>query len=561
MNQPPPLRRCAVYTRKSSEEGLEQAFNSLDAQREAGVAYIHSQAQEGWQLVETVYDDGGYSGATLERPAVQQLLSDIRAQRIQVVVVYKVDRLTRSLGDFAKLIDLFDQHGVAFASVTQQFQTTTSMGRLVLNVLLSFAQFEREVTGERIRDKIAASKKKGWWMGGLPPIGYDILDRHLVVNEFEAHVVRQVFERYLAAGSVTALVQALRQDGIRTKVYTSRAGHVHGGRPFSRGHLYHLLHNRIYIGEIVHRKEAYLGKHSAIIDDDLWQQTQALLKANHHAWHQEAYVRTPFLLKGVLFDLEGNRFSPMQSRKGARTYRYYVNQRVLQFEELPAQAIRRLPAESLEQAVMKAVSKAEKDDEHEHMWGHDGLEHDAVAQHAAWRQRIRRVEVGVDHLCITVAGRDAKDNNAIQTVVDAGHHTTASPMRVLNVPWTLVRRRGRTELRLPGVPTQSKSQFQEELIAAVVRALQWRDDVIEGRIPSIKALAQREQLDRRYVMRVLRLSFLAPDLIEAILIGWQPPELTLERFRRPIPLEWAMQRKYFSFPSSSSVGPQRVPKS
>lgn len=236
-----PRRRCAIYTRKSSEEGLEQEFNSLDAQRDAGVAYIRSQAQEGWQLVETVYDDGGYSGATLERPALQQLLTDIHAQRIHVVVVYKVDRLTRSLGDFAKLIDVFDQHDVAFASVTQQFQTTTSMGRLVLNMLLSFAQFEREVTGERIRDKIAASKKKGWWMGGLPPIGYDIDDRHLVINEAEAHVVRQIFQRYLVVGSVSSLVQELRQDGIRTKVYTSRAGRTTGGRSFSRGHLYHLL--------------------------------------------------------------------------------------------------------------------------------------------------------------------------------------------------------------------------------------------------------------------------------------------------------------------------------
>ncbi len=224
-------------------------------------------------------------------------------------------------------------------------------------------------------------------------------------------------------------------------------------------------------------------------------------------------------------------------------------------------SIRRLPAESLEQAVMQAVIKVENDEEHEHMWGHGGLEHDAAAQHAAWRQRLRRVEVGADHLCLTVTNRDAKVNDGLQPVVDAGHHTTASPIRVLTVPWTLVRRGGRTELRLPGVPTQPKSQFHEALIAAVVRALQWKDDVIEGRIPSIKALAQREQLDRRYVMRVLRLSFLAPDLIEAILMGWQPPELTLERFRRPIPLEWAMQRQYFSFPSSSSVKPQRVPKS
>ena len=292
-----PRRRCAIYTRKSSEEGLDQAFNSLDAQREAGVAYIQSQAQEGWQLVETSYDDGGYSGATLERPALQQLLTDIQAQRIQVVVVYKVDRLTRSLGDFAKLIDVFDQHGVAFASVTQQFQTTTSMGRLVLNVLLSFAQFEREVTGERIRDKIAASKKKGWWMGGVPPLGYDVEDRHLIINEAEAQVVRHLFQRYLTVRSVSALVKELRQTGMVTKVYRSRAGRTSGGRPFSRGHLYHLLHNRVYRGEIVHRQEAYPGNHSAIIDDEVWQRTQAVFKANHQAWHRNNRGADAILVK------------------------------------------------------------------------------------------------------------------------------------------------------------------------------------------------------------------------------------------------------------------------
>ncbi|MGV7229606.1 MAG: recombinase family protein [Nitrospirales bacterium] len=547
MTPPLPLRRCAVYTRKSSEEGLDQAFNSLDAQREAGVAYIQSQAQEGWQLLETAYDDGGYSGATLERPALQQLLTDIRAQRIQVVVVYKVDRLTRSLGDFAKLIDLFDQHEVAFASVTQQFQTTTSMGRLVLNVLLSFAQFEREVTGERIRDKIAASKKKGWWMGGMPPIGYDIQDRHLVINDSQAQVVRKIFQRYLAVGSVSSLVQELRQDGTRTKVYTSRAGHAYGGRPFSRGHLYHLLHNRIYIGEIVHRQEAYPGNHSAILDDDLWQQTQALLKANYQAWHHDAYVRTPFLLKGLLFDAEGNRFSPMQTRKGARTYRYYVNQQVLQFQEMPAHAIRRLPAESLEQAVMKGILEAQKEEEGPQANGSQAKEPNDLGQHSV-RKLLTRVEVSADRLRITFNPSGAADQDSSKPVQDVDGEMKEAQARVLEVPWRMTRRGGRTEIQFKGVPAQTTSQPHEGLVLAMVRALQWKDDLVAGRFPTIKALAQRERLARSYVMRVLRLSFLAPDLIDAILNGWQPQGLTLEPFRRPIPLEWAAQRKFFDFP-------------
>ncbi|WNM63156.1 recombinase family protein [Candidatus Nitrospira neomarina] len=418
MALPPPQRRCAVYTRKSSEEGLEQAFNSLDAQREAGMAYIQSQAQEGWQLVDTVYDDGGYSGATLDRPALQQLLADIRAQRIQVVVVYKVDRLTRSLGDFAQLIALFDQHDVAFASVTQQFQTTTSMGRLVLNVLLSFAQFEREVTGERIRDKIAASKKKGWWMGGLPPLGYDVQDRQLIINEKEAQVVQHIFQRYLTVGSVSPLVQELRKDGTRTKVYRSRAGRTSGGRPFARGHLYHLLHNRIYRGEIVHRQEAYPGNHAAIIDEVVWQQTQALFKANHRAWQRGASVRTPFLLKGLLFDAAGNRFSPMQGRKGSRGYRYYVNQIVLQFREEHPSQIRRMPAELLEQAVTNACMEAVKDEEGSEDWVNHVNSLDELEQHAGWRQRLTRVEVSVDRLRITFNPTTTVDQGSINPEQD-----------------------------------------------------------------------------------------------------------------------------------------------
>src|SRR5215510_752697 len=272
--------RCAIYTRKSSEHGLEQDFNSLDAQREAGEAYIKSQAHEGWKLIKAHYDDGGLSGGTLQRPALQLLLTDIRARKIDVVVVYKVDRLTRSLADFAKLVDLFEAHGVSFVSVTQQFNTTTSMGRLTLNVLLSFAQFEREVAGERIRDKFAASRRKGMWMGGTIPLGYDVKDRKLTVNEAEAKTVRLIFQRYLALGCVSKLQIDLDRKGIRSKRRILTSGQVQGGCSFARGALYHLLRNRIYRGEVVHKGIAYPGEHEPIVNAELWNTVQARLSAN-----------------------------------------------------------------------------------------------------------------------------------------------------------------------------------------------------------------------------------------------------------------------------------------
>src|SRR5208283_2666975 len=256
-----PNRRCAIYTRKSSEEGLEQDYNSLHAQREACEAFIRSQAGEGWKLIKTAYDDGGFSGATMERPALQQVLSHIREGSIDVVVVYKVDRLTRSLADFARMVELFDAHNLSFVAVTQQFNSTTSMGRLTLNVLLSFAQFEREVTGERIRDKIAASKKRGMWMGGVVPLGYGLKGRQLVVNSKEAKIVQEIFAQYLSLGSVAELKQYLYRKRIRTKVRTSADGSPYGGKSFSRGALYLMLQNRIYLGEIVHKGAAYPGEH------------------------------------------------------------------------------------------------------------------------------------------------------------------------------------------------------------------------------------------------------------------------------------------------------------
>src|SRR5271169_6240020 len=273
-------KRCAIYTRKSSEEGLDQNFNSLHAQRQACEAFVKSQAGEGWRLIKTAYDDGGFSGGTMERPALKALLAEIKEKRIDTVVVYKVDRLTRSLADFAKIVEIFDAQRASFVAVTQQFNTTTSMGRLTLNVLLSFAQFERKVTGERIRDKIAASKKKGMWMGGVPPLGYRVQDRKLVIVDSEAEIVRSIFRRYAELGSVRLLKEELEAQGRKSKSWTSAAGRLIGGKPFSRGALYLMLRNRIYRGEIVHRDRTYPGEHAAVIDQLLWDAVQAQLRSN-----------------------------------------------------------------------------------------------------------------------------------------------------------------------------------------------------------------------------------------------------------------------------------------
>lgn len=317
--------RCAIYTRKSTEEGLDQSFNSLDAQREACEAYIKSQAGEGWHLVPTRYDDGGFSGGTLNRPAMQQLLVDVDAGKVDAIVVYKVDRLTRSLLDFTKVVERLDARGVSFVSVTQSFNTTTSMGRLTLNVLLSFAQFEREVTGERIRDKIAASKAKGMWMGGNVPLGYDLVDRRLVVNPKEAEQVRCIFSRYLELGSGVALMKKLRAANIVSKRWTSRSGQQRGGAPFSCGALYYLLQNRIYLGEIVHRGVRHDGQHDAIVSAQLFDDVQQALATNRQARRERPSRKDACILAGIIFDGDGNPLTTSFSYgRGGRCYRYYV---------------------------------------------------------------------------------------------------------------------------------------------------------------------------------------------------------------------------------------------
>jgi DNA invertase Pin-like site-specific DNA recombinase len=340
--------RCAIYTRKSTEEGLDMEFNTLDAQREACEAYIASQKSEGWVATRDRYDDGGFSGGNLERPGLKQLLADIDDGLIDVVVVYKIDRLSRSLMDFSKLVEVFDRNGVTFVSVTQSFNTTTSMGRLTLNILLSFAQFEREVIGERIRDKVAASRKRGIWMGGYVPLGYDVQDRKLLVNDAEAASIRRIFERFVELGSATVLARELRRDDFRNKQ----------GTLIDKGYLYRLLNNRVYRGEAVHKGKAYPGEHDAIIDEALWYQVHAILKESPRKRANNSRSRTPALLKGLIFSDTGAAMTPTSTKKGAKLYRYYVSMDVIRNRETGEEnAPMRLAAGMVEDAVVTEVRR------------------------------------------------------------------------------------------------------------------------------------------------------------------------------------------------------------
>ena len=347
--------RCAVYTRKSSEEGLDQEYNSIDAQRDAGHAYIASQRAEGWIAVADDYDDPAFSGGNMERPALKRLMADIEAGKIDVIVIYKIDRLTRSLADFSKMVEVFERQGVSFVSVTQQFNTTTSMGRLMLNVLLSFAQFEREVTGERIRDKIAASKRKGMWMGGIPPIGYDVANRRLIPNEAEAKTIAHIFQRFVELGSTTKLVKELRLDGVTSKAWTTQDGKVREGKPIDKGLIYKVLNNRTYLGELRHKELWYQAEHPPIITKSCWDDAHAILSTNGRVRATTTRAATQYLLKGIVFGSDGRAMSPFQTAKqNGRRYRYYVPQRDIK-EHAGASGLPRMPAAELESAVLEQL--------------------------------------------------------------------------------------------------------------------------------------------------------------------------------------------------------------
>ena len=347
--------RCAVYTRKSSEEGLDQEYNSIDAQRDAGHAYIASQRAEGWIAVADDYDDPAFSGGNMERPALKRLMADIEAGKIDVIVIYKIDRLTRSLADFSKMVEVFERQGVSFVSVTQQFNTTTSMGRLMLNVLLSFAQFEREVTGERIRDKIAASKRKGMWMGGIPPIGYDVANRRLIPNQAEAKTIAHIFQRFVELGSTTKLVKELRLDGVTSKAWTTQDGRVREGKPIDKGLIYKVLNNRTYLGELRHKELWYQAEHPPIITKSIWDDAHAILSTNGRVRATTTRAKTQYLLKGIVFGSDGRAMSPFQTAKqNGRRYRYYVPQRDIK-EHAGASGLPRMPAAELESAVLEQL--------------------------------------------------------------------------------------------------------------------------------------------------------------------------------------------------------------
>ena len=526
----PSIRRCAIYTRKSSEEGLEQGFNSLHAQREACEAYVLSQAGEGWTLITTEYDDGGFSGGTMERPGLKALLADIGRGLIDTVVVYKVDRLTRALSDFAKIVDKFDAYEVSFVSVTQAFNTTSSMGRLTLNMLLSFAQFEREVTGERIRDKIAASKAKGMWMGGRPPLGYDGVDRKLVVNPAESDVVRHIFERYLELGSVLALAPDLEAREVRSKAWTTKAGNGVGGRLFSRGALYHLLANPVYRGGIRHREQVYPDAHPAIVDEHIWAAVQARLATNCPDHPDAPRLAADVLLKGVLFDDRGEPMRPLHTKRGGRRYRYYASAALLRGSRRPPGSLPRIAMGVVEQFVVERsgplLSRG---------WRPDESIEDRV------REGLARVELGEDRVVMTVRAEAAvvSDGAAI-----AGCKTTDGGLE-LTIPIRLKHRQGAVVIEAANGADQG-GRVDRALVRAVCLARSWAKSLANGDVESTKEIARQSGLCHHYASRLMPLAWLAPDLIAAILEGRQPRALSLGALvKQPLPLDWDEQRRLF----------------
>lgn len=565
--------RCATYTRKSSEEGLEQAFNSLDAQREACAAFILSQKHEGWMVLPTQYDDGGFSGGTLERPALQRLLADVADGKVDVVVVYKIDRLTRSLFDFAKIVEAFDARGVSFVSITQQFNTTTSMGRLTLNVLLSFAQFEREVAGERIRDKIAASKRKGMWMGGLPSLGYDVQNRKLVVNDEEAPTVLHIFRRYVELRSVRALKVELDAAGIRSKRRILADGTAYGGEKLSRGALYLMLQNRIYRGEITHKGNGYPGEHPAIVDKALWDKVQAILAENRVDRDTGSDAKYPSLLAGLAFDETGERLTPTHAVKKDTRYRYYVSRSLIVGAAKDHSAGRRIPAGNLEGLVIGRIRSFFADegaildavrDEHADGAGQKRLigrgrriaeELTTLAPdktRAVLMALLSRVDVRADRIDIKVYRRNLVELLQAQSI-DAGLAAGKPDSASNDTPTLMVKARlqrvGR-EMRMLVENADGQTSAYPGLLRIVARAHDFQERLAQDPNLTVPALANQERLTIGYLSRLLRLPSLAPDIVTAIINGKNPPQLTAKKLMRltaHIPVDWAEQRKLLEF--------------
>src|ERR1700738_1241267 len=520
--------RCAIYPRVSTEHGLDQEFNSLDAQYDAASAYIKSQAHAGWTLIRSRYDDGGYSGGSTDRPDLQRLLDDIRARKIDVIVVYKVDRLTRSLADFAKLVELFDAQGVSFVSVTQQFNTTTSMGRLTLNVLLSFAQFEREVTSERIRDKIAASKRKGLWVGGPLPLGYEMKDGKIAVVEDEAERSRLISRRYLELSGVNALVRDLRDKDIRTKIRLRATGMTHGGIPFERGSLFYLLRNRFYIGEVKYKGEILPGEQPAIMDRQLFDAVQEKL-TDQWSHRNHAKPKPAHLLTGLLYDDAGHRMIPTHATKAGIRYRYYVSLPHLKGESKTVSigSVSRIPATDIEGIIVKSVNE------------HLGAQCDQLSSSSAQEddhgvmiaEQVVRIDVHKDRLIVRYKSASTEEGSA--------------DGQLLSIPWQKPPSRKSRQILIPrGVPRNevrpTRIERRARLVNAIARGRRWLDEIVSGSATNIEQIATRQKCSVRQVNMTISLAFLAPDLVKAAVEGRLPRGIGVERLR-DAPTEWGQQ--------------------
>jgi DNA invertase Pin-like site-specific DNA recombinase len=569
--------RCAIYTRKSTEEGLEQDFNTLHAQREACQAFIASQQHEGWTAIEAAYDDGGFSGGSIERPALKMLLADVRSGKIDVIVVYKVDRLTRSLTDFAKIVDVLDSHSVSFVSVTQAFNTTTSMGRLTLNVLLSFAQFEREVTGERIRDKIAASKKKGLWMGGFLPLGYKADGRRLIIDETEAGLVRTIVALYLKHGIVAAVETELARRKLLSPRRTAMTGRSYGGCLLSRGQIYRLLSNSIYIGEIAHKGARHQGQHKAIIDRETWDAVQAKLTSNARVRHVRSNAKDPSLLAGLLFDTRGRRFAPTHATKQGKRYRYYALQVGPDTDRTNARSWR-IAASEIEGVVIERLNAALLD----RLWLTDtlGLNQTTptvirrflegaralgrrLASPAGSDQRAAllgllqgvivaesevRIRVRIDSLSAALSDLGNVESQESRAEISEKRGTglanglSNEGSVTLSVPVTFKRHGVESRLIIDGGQPSKRSRADPALIKVVARAHIWFGDLVRGQI-TMTEIATREGMKVSSVAKLLHLAFLAPDIVEAILEGNQAVTVIAHHLvRSNLPVFWKDQR-------------------
>ena len=555
------ISRCAIYTRKSTEDGLDQEFNSLDAQYEACAAYALSQRHEGWVLLPGRYDDGGFSGGNMQRPGLQRLMAEVAAGKVDVILVYKIDRLTRSLADFAKIVEVLDGAGASFVSITQSFNTTTSMGRLTLNMLLSFAQFEREVTGERIRDKIAASKRRGLWMGGPVPLGYDVRERKLVVNETEAELVRHIMQRYLEVESVAELADELNRQGYRTKIQQRASGPHRGGCLFRRGTLYHLLSNRIYRGLIVHKGEAHAGEHEAIVPEELWDEVQRTLAARAQGTARRLKAKEPSLLTGLLIDGEGRAMSPAHATKSALRYRYYVTRPDL-IDGSPAW---RVSAHDLERLVCHCIA-AFLVDQQALSSAAGQLADDAqallslidVADVAAATLRsgsaharlhvlkstAEKIDLQADTINITLAPNRLLASLGAPADIDVDHR----PL-VLSCAASKVRRGHQIRLVIPGrAPEPVQRNRDEKLVALIAEAHTARQLVMASPDQSIASIAQAAGRCRTRLTKLAQLACLAPDIVTAIVEGRQSPTLTSRSLPSvELPADWAEQRALLGF--------------